>query len=62
MRTVRRHARITADRAGEFWACVEELVTEFTPATPQRRHRARLGRRPLPDDHPSLPDPDDQSD
>lgn len=60
MRTVHRHARITADRASEFWARVEELVTEFTQLSRSGNtvHAMIVGLYPT--DHPSLPDPDDQ--
>lgn len=60
MRAVRRHARISADRAGEFWSRIEELVTEFTelPRNGDTVHGLVVGLYPT--EHPSLPDPDVQ--
>jgi DNA-binding transcriptional ArsR family regulator len=57
MRAVRRHARISSDRVGEFWSRVEELVTEFTelPRDGDAVHGLVVGLYPT--DHPSLPDP-----
>ncbi len=60
MRAVRRHARISADRAGEFWSRIEELVIEFTelPHSGDTVHGLVVGLYPT--DHPSLPDPNPQ--
>jgi DNA-binding transcriptional ArsR family regulator len=61
MRAIRRHARISAERAGQFWARVEELVTEFTqlPRSGDTVHGLVVGLYPT--EHPSLPDPADQA-
>lgn len=57
MRTVRRHARITPDRAREFWTRVDQLITEFTqlPREGDTVHAVVIGLYPT--DYPSLPEP-----
>jgi DNA-binding transcriptional ArsR family regulator len=56
MRTIRRHARITPDRAGEFWARIDQLVTEFTqlPREGDAVHGLVIGLYPT--DYPTLPE------
>ncbi len=56
MRAVRRHARISPDRAGEFWTRVDQLVTEFTqlPREGQIVHGLVIGLYPT--DFPTLPE------
>lgn len=55
MRAVLRHARITPDRAGEFWTRIDEVVNEFTqlPREGDTVHGLVIGLYPT--DHPTLP-------
>lgn len=55
MRSIRRHARITPERAGEFWARVDQLVAEFTqlPREGDSVHGLVVGLYPT--DYPTLP-------
>lgn len=56
MRAVRRHARITPDRAGEFWTRINQLVTEFAqlPREGETVHGLVIGLYPT--DFPTLPE------
>lgn len=61
MRAIRRHARITTERAGQFWARVDELVTEFTqlPRDGDTVHGLVIGLYPT--DYPTLAKADGQA-
>jgi DNA-binding transcriptional ArsR family regulator len=60
LRTVLRHARIPAERAGEFWDRVEELSREFAqlPRSGDTAYGFAAGLYPT--DFPTLPDPTDE--
>jgi DNA-binding transcriptional ArsR family regulator len=57
MRALRRHARISPERAAGFWRRIDEVVREFTQL-PRGRHRSWVRRRPLPGRPPLLAESD----
>ena len=58
MRSIRRHARISPDRAAEFWERIFEVVREF-PQLPREGDTVYGFVAGLyPTDHPTLPQPD----
>lgn len=56
MRAIRRHARITSERAAEFWTRVDHLVTEFSqlPRDGDTVHGLVIGLYPT--NYPTLPE------
>ena len=55
MRTIRRHARISSDRAAEFWTRIDQLATEFSqlPRDGDTVHGLVVGLYPT--SYPTLP-------
>ncbi|WP_328462269.1 ArsR/SmtB family transcription factor [Streptomyces sp. NBC_00448] len=55
-----RRARISEERAAEFWARVEQVIHEFDalPRSGETVHGFAVGLYPIPD-HPTLPPPPD---
>ncbi|MDQ3691943.1 MAG: winged helix-turn-helix domain-containing protein [Chloroflexota bacterium] len=58
LRSVSRHAWITRDQAREFWARVEDLLSEFAqlPRTGDTVYGFAVGLYPT--EHPTLPEPE----
>ncbi len=56
MRAIRRHARITSERAAEFWTRIDQLVTEFSqlPRDGDTVHGLVIGLYPT--SYPTLPE------
>lgn len=61
LRTILRHARISAQRAAEFWERVDALTREFAqlPRSGDTVYGFAAGLYPT--DYPTLPDTDDES-
>lgn len=61
MRSFIRQARITEERAAEFWARVDEVIREFEqlPRSGDTVYGFTVGLYPMPD-HPRLPDRPDE--
>ena len=56
-----RHARISRERAMEFWARVEELTREFTQLPREGDTVYGFVAGIYPTDYPTLPDPEDDA-
>ena len=57
LRTIRRHVRISRERAADFWERVEAVVREFTQLPREGDTVYRLVAGLYPTDHPTLPEP-----
>lgn len=57
LRSLVRHARISPDRAREFWAGVERLVNEFSQLPREGETVFGLAVGLYPTNHPTLPEP-----
>ena len=56
LRSIRRHARITAERAAEFWTRVDRLIAEFSALPREGDTVHALVVALYPADHPTLPE------
>ncbi|MCX4747240.1 winged helix-turn-helix domain-containing protein [Kitasatospora sp. NBC_01287] len=57
-----RHARLSEERAAEFWQRIDEVIHEFDrlPRSGERVYGFAVGLYPMLDDYPVLPDPQER--